>query len=59
MKDNEKGESMKKPEVESTVEEDSLTNYISKALNEIFNTVDVINLNLFQHGKLLTKVLML
>ena len=40
MKDNEKGESVKKPEVEWTVDEDKLANYNAKALNSIFNAVD-------------------
>ena len=40
MKDNEKGESVKKLEVKWTVEEDKLANYNSKALNSIFNVVD-------------------
>ena len=40
MKDNDKGESVKKPEVEWTVDEDRLANYNSKALNSIFNAIN-------------------
>ena len=38
---------MTKPEVEQTVEEDSLANYNSKALNAIFNAVDANQFKLF------------